>query len=616
MTRKLILFCLSVLFSLYAQAATHHRYEKADTYITIEKDATFTEVTDVTLRLLDEEGVKLQGQQAFYYNSQFDKITILAAYTLKPNGQKIPVDLKKGQFDQPLPVAAEAPMYTEARQISLIFPNLAVGDRIVYKVSWHHHTPRFPGAVEVSLYYPRSVVFDKATISLTMPHDFPLFFDIQGLTEKTMRKGATTLTRRWEYRHPVKVEPEQNVANPLTSEPHLFVTSFPNYQVGAQAYEARAADKHSITPEIQALADRLTKGRVGTEARARVIYNWVAQNIRYVAVYFGAGGVVPHPAAEILANRYGDCKDHATLLQTLLKAAGIESSTALIYSGYQYQPQKIASMQAFNHAITYIPALDLFVDSTAEVAPFGILPEAQAQSPSLITRTGELRTTPAAGPKNTHVHYQNTVHYDKEGQAKIKITAKYHGESSLYSRYVTRGETAERLLENLMRDHGLHGNGTMDPGQPTNLDQDQVIKLTLNLEDQLIVPGPAGLTIPSSYGFYTFKWMPNFILMEKDSRKNDFVCTASPLSAEYELTLPDQVEILAIPKNKHIDSNEVRYHATYTQSGQTVSIKRELALTPAQNFCPPSDIKRLKPVMREIMKDLKSQIVYRPRESL
>jgi transglutaminase-like putative cysteine protease len=615
MRQKFFFFCLSVFFSLHAYAATHYRYEKVDSRIVIEKDATFTKTDDVTLRLLDEEGVKIQGQQAFYYNSKFDKLTILSAYTLKPTGQKIPVDLKKGQFDQPLPVAAEAPMYTEARQISLIFPNLAPGDRIVYQVSLQRHTPQFPNAVEVSLQYPRSVVYDKALIRITMPNDLPLFFDVQGLTEKAAHKGTATLTRYWEYHHPVKIEPEQQVANPLTSEPHLFLTSFPTYQAAAQAYEARAIDKHVVTPQIQALADRLTKGHVGTQARARAIYNWVSQNIRYVAVYFGAGAVVPHPASDILANRYGDCKDHATLLQTLLKAAGIESSTALIYSGYQYQPQKIALMHAFNHAITYIPALDIFVDSTAEGAPFGILPQAQAQSPSLITHTGEIRTTPAAGPKNTAVYYQSTIHYNKEGQASHQITARYHGESSLYSRYITRGETPDRLLESLMRYYELHGTGTFDPGQPTHLDQDHVIKIALNLDDQLIIPGPAGLTIPSSYGIYNFMGMPSFILTEKDNRTRDFICTSVPLNADYALTLPAQVKILAIPKDKHIDTDEVHYHATYTQSGQTILVKRTLAITPAQNFCSPSDIKRLKPVMREIIRDLKSQIVYRPRES-
>ncbi len=45
-----------------------------------------------------------------------------------------------------------------------------------------------------------------------------------------------------------------------------------------------------------------------------------AQNIRYVAVYLGNGGLEPNSAQSILDNHYGDCKDHVTILEALLAA--------------------------------------------------------------------------------------------------------------------------------------------------------------------------------------------------------------------------------------------------------------------------------------------------------
>ncbi|MBR7508631.1 transglutaminase domain-containing protein, partial [Mycobacterium tuberculosis] len=76
-----------------------------------------------------------------------------------------------------------------------------------------------------------------------------------------------------------------------------------------QAYRARADDKLAVTPEIQALADELTKDVPGRREQTQRIYNWVRGNIRYVALYLAQGGYVPHPAGDILRNRYGDCKD-------------------------------------------------------------------------------------------------------------------------------------------------------------------------------------------------------------------------------------------------------------------------------------------------------------------
>jgi transglutaminase-like putative cysteine protease len=48
------------------------------------------------------------------------------------------------------------------------------------------------------------------------------------------------------------------------------------------------------TPEITALAQDLTKGATTEREKIKRLYHWVAQNIRYVGIYLGAGGVVPH----------------------------------------------------------------------------------------------------------------------------------------------------------------------------------------------------------------------------------------------------------------------------------------------------------------------------------
>jgi Transglutaminase-like superfamily/Homeodomain-like domain len=84
------------------------------------------------------------------------------------------------------------------------------------------------------------------------------------------------------------------------------------------------------SPELKAQADDLTKDATTDVAKAQVLYQWVARNIRYVSLSFGTGRYQPHYAAEVLTNRYGDCKDKATLLEALLDAEGIHSSTALI----------------------------------------------------------------------------------------------------------------------------------------------------------------------------------------------------------------------------------------------------------------------------------------------
>ena len=70
--------------------------------------------------------------------------------------------------------------------------------------------------------------------------------------------------------------------------------------------------------------------------RARLLYEWVSRNITYGGNCIGVGAVVPRDLDVVLDNRMGDCKDHATLLQSLWSAAGLRSEQVLVNAGEQY----------------------------------------------------------------------------------------------------------------------------------------------------------------------------------------------------------------------------------------------------------------------------------------
>ena len=56
------------------------------------------------------------------------------------------------------------------------------------------------------------------------------------------------------------------------------------------------------------------------------------REIRYVGLELGIGGYQPHPAPQIFAHRYGDCKDKATLVSAMLSEIGVESYYVVINS--------------------------------------------------------------------------------------------------------------------------------------------------------------------------------------------------------------------------------------------------------------------------------------------
>jgi hypothetical protein len=77
------------------------------------------------------------------------------------------------------------------------------------------------------------------------------------------------------------------------------------------------------TPEIAAKALELTSGATDFYTKLSRITDYIQKNIRYFVVERGIGGWQPHAAADIFRNRYGDCKDKATLLIAMLQSVGI-----------------------------------------------------------------------------------------------------------------------------------------------------------------------------------------------------------------------------------------------------------------------------------------------------
>ncbi len=158
-------------------------------------------------------------------------------------------------------------------------------------------------------------------------------------------------------------------------------------------YSTLVASSRDSTPEISAEVATLTAQAKMPLDKIAAITSYMQRQIRYVAIEIGIGGFQPHPAADVFKNQYGDCKDKATLLSAMLKAAGIDSyyAVAQVYRGI-VQPQ-FASALSFNHMILAIrlpagvptetlyslvddPKLGklLFFDPTDQYTPLGYLP--------------------------------------------------------------------------------------------------------------------------------------------------------------------------------------------------------------------------------------------------
>jgi Domain of Unknown Function with PDB structure (DUF3857)/Transglutaminase-like superfamily len=95
-------------------------------------------------------------------------------------------------------------------------------------------------------------------------------------------------------------------------------------------YDTLAKDRLVATPEIAAKAKDLVGDKTDFYDRTEVIAEFVQKEVRYFVIEMGVGGFQPHFAADIFHNRYGDCKDKATLLSAMLSTVGIHSALMMV----------------------------------------------------------------------------------------------------------------------------------------------------------------------------------------------------------------------------------------------------------------------------------------------
>src|SRR5262245_8824091 len=428
-----LLLTASVLCIPFGAQAADYTYDTFHDEYVVEADGSYVEIMEVRETPLTRSAVEDMDQVDLSFSQNLAELDVLEAYVMKSDGRRIdvPKEAMKLQDDA---ASDGAPMFTDEKHRIIIFPQLEPEDSIVYKVRIRQHVAYFPGHFLESWSFPSNVDVKDARIDISVPKEHPLFVDTAGFVAVDMKQGdAGRIHYRWTYNK--TQAPDYNTRFSVSSfdfGARLHVSTMKDYRVLAKAYEARAADKAVPTDEIKQLADKLTKGVTDRHEMARRLYDWVNLNIRYVATYVGAGGYVPHAADEVLHNRYGDCKDHVAVLEALLAAKGIESSPAILNLGSSYLMPKVPSRTPFNHAITYLPEFDLFVDSTDRLAPFGVLGDRVADKPVIVTKLRDpLMHTPAltAEDNGIEVTSEATLHPDGsvEGKSRAVLRGAHSG---------------------------------------------------------------------------------------------------------------------------------------------------------------------------------------------
>jgi hypothetical protein len=365
-----------------------------------------------------------------------------------------------------------------------------------------------------------------------------------------------------------------------------------------QWFAKLAYPRAAVTPEIQAKANEITAKATTETEKIQAIYNFVSTKFRYIGISLGIGRYQPHAATDVLANDYGDCKDKHTLFAALLAAAGIKADAVLIGSEETVDPD-VPSLAQFNHVITAIPQGDhyLFLDTTPEVAPYGLLIATLRDKQALLVpehSTALLVRTPADPPFKSFYSFETNGALNDSGTFDGTIQVTIRGDIEVGYRAVLRQAGPAKwndVMQAISSNIGFSGKVTdVHSSSIENSDQPLQFHYAYNrphsdwAETHQIYPSLPPFSLPDA---------PDTADKSNDADKShdagkssDSIKLGSPMefSSKATITLPRNADP-TLPPSVDLHESFADYHSEYSFASGTLHVQRKLT-TKARKVAP------------------------------
>jgi hypothetical protein len=450
---------------------------------------------------------------------------------------------------------------------------------------------------------------------------------LNGLTETTADEGGEHITR-FAARDVPRIEVEPAMPGIGEISPYLHISTYGSWDEVGKWYwrliEEQLVPDDSIRraagAALQAAEAALRTGGGGGPRRGltdlekvRALHSLVLGGTRYVGLEFGIHGFKPYKVSQVLARKFGDCKDKAALLTALLTQAGVDAEMVLLRTrrGGAIAPAP-ASLAVFDHAIVYVPSLGLYLDGTAEFSGLKELPS-QDQG-VMVLRVGahgaRLVETPILPSADNRAIRSWIVRLKADGDADVEEHLSIEGQAAQEwrSHYQTPGERLERYAKVWT---GRNPGARLESVEMPDI-EDRNHRVTVNA--RATVPRLAEQTSAGALSLMLGARDGDLVLTyaRLSRRKSDLVL-AYPWQHHEVITyhLPVGDQATSLPRSRRIETKFGRFDLSVlaTRSGTVVAESR---LDVARDRIAPADYPGFRSFLADVDAAMAERIVVEP----
>ncbi len=369
----------------------------------------------------------------------------------------------------------------------------------------------------------------------------------------------------------------------LNKEANLDGVNYTYFKTIADQYKWGYGLVKQVEDDNAALATKakeLTNGINGDINKVKTIYNWVQNNIRYIAYEDGIAAFKPAKAMDVLNKKYGDCKGMANLIKGLLKGIGLDARICWIGTKHIAYDLSTPTLSVHNHMIAALiyGGKTYFLDGTETNIGFNEYAERIAGRQVLV-EDGEkyiLTNIPTVnykqniGKEKRTLELKNnlligTATHTYSGEAKSSLLSKIQSikkdntEKAL-TRFLTSGNE-DYAIANLLSNH-------------TSI-TDSLLNISYNINFKNGV---------SAFGNEVYlevdyrKDLDGFIIdtaKRNNDRELDYQET---LDYETEITLPTNYKVTTQPTDWSADLPNAQFSITYKLQGNKLLYKRTILI--------------------------------------
>ncbi len=608
-----LILCFGYLPTLYCQnenySATSIDEElAANAYAVIRENSVEIEVADIdqllikkklVVTVLNEKGDDYVAAYDFY--DENSEIKHQRAYIYDKNGEEIEKIKQKDFHDQSRVGSSE--LYSDDRVSYLVYtprsyPYTVVYESEVEKESTLLLPPLYP-------FWSYNVSAENCSYKLVNPEHYPIRFKEKNMDFLEVVRNNSEFELAYTIKNipAFKKEPLSPSLAELLPKVEVSLDHFSLMGVEGQAanwkefgkwqYEHLLQGRQELPAATVRKIAALTATAKTDREKAKLIYNYMQENTRYISVQLGIGGWKPMEASEVDRLGYGDCKALVNYTRALLQSQNIASNYAIVYSGKGQKDidPEFSSLQG-DHVILNIPQVDedIWLECTSQTMPFNFLGDFTDNREVLLVKPdgGEIVKTPEYTAADNLKETNCSISLSDDGSYTAEMERKSKGVP--YDRIYPLMRQKEDVRTMYYKENWGHLHDLKIARMDFENDRDnKVFTEKLQLEGQKLA-SKAGKRLLLSLNFL----LPDiYHLQRDDDRKRSFQISRGQTREEsFIYHLPQGFEVEALPESFEAESEfgkfSIQVRKKEEEGANSIEVNRHYVLNagtwPAEKY--------------------------------